>query len=112
MQPHTPLKGRKRRRRARAYILLSTIKGQAEEAALIMQQNAGVVLVERIEGPPDIIGVVEALDRQELANAIMKVLSSIEAITDRVELLPVRENTVARFRRPRTSDIVTKSQEN
>ena len=92
MQPSIPLRRRKRKSRARAYVLLRTVQDCAGDAVLVLRRNVGVIAVDRIEGPPDIIVVMEAADRPKLAKAVIKALASVEPITDSVELLPVHDD--------------------
>jgi len=91
MQPSISVTKRKRRSRTRVYLLLRTVEGCAEDAVLLLRQNADVVAVDSLEGPPDIIVVMEARDRPKLAKAVMAALTSVDAMTDSVELLPVQE---------------------
>jgi hypothetical protein len=56
----------------------------------ILQHQAGVVAVDLVEGPPDIVFVVEAPDRVELASVLIKAVTSVESMTDGMELLPIQ----------------------
>lgn len=91
MQPSIPLRERKCNSRARVYVLLRTVQDCAGNAVLALRQNVGVVAADRLEGPPDIIVVMEAADRPKLARAVVKALASVEVMTDSVELLPVQD---------------------
>lgn len=95
MQPSIPLRERKRKSRARVYVLLRTVQDCAGDAVLVLRQNVGVVAVDRIEGPPDIIAVMEAAGRPKLAKAVVKALASVELMTDSVDLLPVQDGSSA-----------------
>ena len=95
MQPSIPLLERKRNSRARVYVLLRTAQDCAGDALLVLRQNAGVVAVDRIEGSPDIVVVMEAADRPRLAKAVIKALASVELMTDSVDLLPVQDGSSA-----------------
>ncbi len=75
---------------ARAYIFLDIREGKSIEAAEVMQSMCGVVIADLLEGPPDIVVVVEALDRTELASLINRALASIEALIEGLTLLPVQ----------------------
>ncbi len=75
---------------ARAYILLDTREGRSVEAAEALQAMRGVVIADPLEGPPDVVVVVEASDRQELARLTNRALASIEALIEGLNLLPVQ----------------------
>ena len=44
---------------ARVYILLDIVDGKAEQVVQVLQEIPGVVMVEALEGPPDMILVME-----------------------------------------------------
>ncbi len=56
-----------------------------------MRGKPGVVKADLLEGPPDVIVVVEASNRQELAELTMQVLASVETMTEHLQLLPTRD---------------------
>jgi len=39
----------------RAYILLDIVGGKAEQVTEVLQESPGVVMVDALEGPPDVI---------------------------------------------------------
>jgi len=75
----------------RAYILLDIVDGKAEQAVKVLRKSLGVIMVDALESPPDVIIVMEAPERQQLAKLTMQALASIETITEHVCLLPARE---------------------
>ncbi len=75
---------------ARAYILLDIREGRPVEAAEVLQSMRGVIMADPLEGPPDVVVVVEASDRQELARLTNRALASIEALIEGLNLLPVQ----------------------
>ncbi len=75
---------------ARAYILLDIREGKSVEAAEVLQSMRGMVIADPLEGPPGVVVVVEASDRQELAKLTNRALASIEASIDGLTLLPAR----------------------
>ncbi len=75
---------------ARAYILLDIREGKSVEAAEVLQSMRGVVMADPLEGPPDVVVVVEASDRQELARLTNRALASIESSIKGLTLLPVQ----------------------
>jgi hypothetical protein len=74
----------------RAYILLDITDGKIEQALKVLQKSPGIVMADALEGPPDVIIVMEAPERQQLAKLTVQALGSVEAITERVNLLPNR----------------------
>ena len=76
----------------RAYVLLEITDGNCEYAVQMLQTKTGVVLVDWLEGHPDIIAMVEAPDRQRLAEAMMPVIGCIDGITEDLHLLVTRDN--------------------
>ena len=83
---------------ARAYILLDIVDGRAEQAIKALRNSPGVITVETLEGPPDVVIVMEARERQELARLSVQALALVEKITEHVSLLPVtNESNTAAF---------------
>jgi hypothetical protein len=74
----------------RAYVLLHSAENHRRQAVKILQRQAGVVAADLVEGPPDIVLIIEANDRQELATVLVKAMASVENMTDGLELLPTR----------------------
>ncbi len=75
----------------RAYILLDILNGKAEQVAQSLKRNKGVVSVDVLEGPPDIILVLEASGRQKLAELTIQALASVESVTENMKLLPAQK---------------------
>jgi hypothetical protein len=73
----------------RAYILLCLAKGNPELVAQVLRRKPGVLMADPLEGPPDVIVVVEAPERQKLADLTVQALSSVEAMIENVRLLPI-----------------------
>ena len=72
----------------RAYVLLQADSNRCNDAVTTLKRQPGVVSVDRVEGPPDIVVLLEARDRSELASILIAALSSVEGITEGVDLLP------------------------
>jgi hypothetical protein len=77
---------------ARAYVLFEIVDGNREYAAQMLRSQTGVVFADRLEGHPDIIAMVEAPNRQRLAEAMMPVIGCIDGITEDLHLLVTRDN--------------------
>ena len=86
----------------RAYMLLDIVDRSCEYAVQMLRNRAQVMLADRLEGYPNIIVMVEAADRQGLAEAIMPVLGCIDGIAENMHLLVTRDNDTSR-------DLVTSS---
>ncbi len=78
---------------ARVYVLLSVISGQSEVVARALRSQAGVVATDVLEGPPDVMVVIEAPERQRLAELMTHALTSVEIMTDNMQVLPTQSGT-------------------
>ena len=75
---------------AKVYVLLNVTGGKPDEVAQTLRRKPGVVTVDLLEDPPDIVMVVETSTRQKLAELTIQALASVEAATQDVQLLPTR----------------------
>lgn len=75
----------------RLYILLYTVDGKAERVAEVLRGSPGVIMVDVLEGPPDLIIMAEAAGREQLAKLTIKALTSVETMTEYFRLLPARD---------------------
>ena len=73
----------------RAYILLHLAKGNPDRVARALRRKPGVLMADPLEGPPDVIVVIEAPERQRLADLTVQALSSVETMIENVRLLPI-----------------------
>ena len=80
---------------ARAYMLLDIVDRSCEYAVQMLRSRAEVILADRLEGYPNVIAMVEAADRQSLAEAIMPVLGCINGITEDLHLLMTQDNEIS-----------------
>jgi hypothetical protein len=79
----------------RAYMLLDIVDRDCEYAVKMLRSRAEVILADRLEGYPNVIAIVEAADRQSLAEAIMPVLGSIDGITEDLRLLVTQDDEIS-----------------
>jgi len=79
----------------RAYILLDIVDRSCEYAVQMLRSTAQVILADRLEGYPNIIAMVEATDRQSLAESVMSALDCIDGITENLHLLVTRDDQMA-----------------
>jgi len=76
---------------ARVYILLDVVDGKSEQVAQTLRGKPGVVNVDQLDGPPEVIMVVEAYDRQQLAELTIQALTSVETMTEGLQLLSTKD---------------------
>ena len=79
----------------RVYILLDIVDGKAEHVAQVLRSSPGVVMADVLEGPPDVIIVMEVPKRRRLAKLAVEALAAVETITEHVRLLPARDRSSA-----------------
>jgi hypothetical protein len=72
-------------------MLLDIVDRSCEYAVQMLRSQAEVILADRLEGYPNIIAMVEAADRQSLAEAVMPVLDCIDGITEGLHLLVTQD---------------------
>ena len=73
----------------RTYVLLRTVNGDSERVLGALRGKEGVVSVDPVEGPHDVVILIEAAGRQQLADLTISALDSVNAMTEEVHLLPV-----------------------
>ena len=78
----------------RAYMVLDIVDRDCEYAVKMLRTRSEVILADRLEGYPNVIAVVEAADRQSLAEAIMPVLGCIDGITEDLRLLVTQDDEI------------------
>ena len=76
----------------RVYMLLDIVDGSSEYAVQMLRGKAGIFLTNWLEGRNDIIAMLEAPDRQRLAEVSMPVIGCIDGITEDLHLLVTRDN--------------------
>jgi hypothetical protein len=72
----------------RAYVLLRTDSKRRDLARDILERQPGVIAVDLVDGPPDIMVVLEAAESQRLASHLLQAMTSVQDFTDSVDLLP------------------------
>ena len=81
---------------ARAYVLLRAVPGARPRLVQTLLKQPGVVTVDEVEGPLDIVLVVEGPDRPRLARTMMRALASVEMMFDGLETLPAQRRRPGR----------------
>jgi hypothetical protein len=79
----------------RAYMLLDIVDRSCEDAVQMLQSREEVILADRLEEHPNIIAMVEAKDKESLAEAIIPVLGCIDGITEGLHLLVTRDYEIS-----------------
>ena len=82
----------------RAYVLLDVMDGYCDFVMQVLRSRTGVIMVDETEGPADIVMVVEASDRHELAGRTVRALAAVEDMTMSMQLLPARGDGVAGYK--------------
>lgn len=77
----------------RVYVLLDIVDGKAEKAARFLRESPGVVMADALEGPPDVIMIIEAGELQQLAKLTNQALVSVESMTENACVLPAQHRT-------------------
>jgi hypothetical protein len=72
----------------RVYILLDVVEGKAEEAARTLRGNPGVKLADVLEGRPNVVTVLQARSRSQLAELTNRALALVEGVTESLQVLP------------------------
>jgi len=73
----------------KVYILLDVVDGKTNRVVKTMRKTPGVITVEALEGPPDVILLMEAADRQRLAKIAVQALTLVGKMAERIQLLPI-----------------------
>lgn len=76
----------------KVYILLDIVDGNTERVVQVMRETPGVVMVEELEGPPDVILAMEASERQQLAKVTIQALAPVGTMAERIQLLSINKN--------------------
>jgi len=79
----------------KVYILLDIADGKAEQVAQVLRESPGVVNADTVEGPPDVVIVMGAPTREQLAKWTVEALATVDALTEQVCLLPARDRSIA-----------------
>ena len=72
---------------ARIYMLLDILEDKYTYALQILKSITGVVIADALEGHPNTLVILEAPDQQRLVELMMRVLGSVDSVTEDVHLL-------------------------
>jgi len=76
----------------RVYILLETTEGKSDKVAQDLRLKPGVVMVDLVEGPPDIVVTIEASERQQLAQYLMPALAVVDSVAEDLHILVAHDD--------------------
>jgi len=77
----------------RVYMILDIMEGKHGEAVQNLQATPGVQWVDVLEGQWDVITAIEASNRSRLAQLLVRAISSVETITEDIQLLPTYDGS-------------------
>ncbi len=89
---------------ARAYILLDVNQGKVEQVVRTLRSKPGVKTVDLLDGPPDVVLMLEARSRKKLVQFTLDALEIVEAMIEGTHVLPVSFGPVFRPRVPAAED--------
>jgi hypothetical protein len=75
----------------RIYLLLDVLKDKSDQVTENLQGRPGVVIADPLQGPPDVMIVVEASNRQSVTELAIQAIASVETMTKGVRVLPTRD---------------------
>ena len=76
---------------AKVYVFLDLVHADIEQVARTLRSKPGVATVDVLEGPPDLLTVIEAPQRQKAGECLMGLLDSIDGMIENLYMLPVQE---------------------
>ncbi len=71
----------------RVYIVLDIIVGKSSQITQALQSKPGVILADELEDQSKAIIVVQAADRQKLAEFAIQAIESVESVTEGIQFL-------------------------
>ncbi len=80
---------------SRAYVFIDTAEGKADKVARILRDRPGVLAADLLEDSPRVIMVVEAPERQKLAELTIRALTAVEPMTQGTQILPSKDFAVS-----------------
>ena len=75
----------------RVYVLLDLLDGKSDQMIRTVHGKPGVVMADTLDGSPNAVVVIQAGDRHKLAQFTVRVISSIEPMTQSLQLLATRD---------------------
>jgi len=75
----------------KVYVLLKIKEAKCEQAVRVLRRKPGVRILDVLEGAPNLVMMIVAPDRRQLAELTIDAITSVEEITEDQQLLPVRD---------------------
>ena len=72
------------------YILINVTEEKAGQVARMLRGQPGVKMIDLLEGPPDVVVILQARSRHKLANLTNRALALVDSMTEGIQVLPVR----------------------
>jgi uncharacterized protein with GYD domain len=91
----------------RVYVILNIMEGKRSEAVQSLRANPGVRWVDVLEGQWDVITAIEASNRSRLAKLVVRAISSVETITEDIQLLPTYDGSSMESKTDRVGTVAT-----
>lgn len=79
----------------RVYVILDVIDGKPDQVVRSLRNKSGVVMADVLEDSSNVITVVEASERQRLAELTVRALASVESMAECLEIMPARDRHCA-----------------
>jgi hypothetical protein len=78
----------------KAYVLMDVVDGKCDQVTRTLRGGPGVITVDLLEGPPQVVMVVEASERQRLARLTVQAIAEVEMMTEDIQLLPAHDGLI------------------
>lgn len=88
-------RSRRSAQKARVYVLVDVAGGCHQEVASALRKKPGVVMADNVEAQQKVIMVVEAQDRQRLAELTVRALASVETAIGEMHLMPAEVHQIS-----------------
>ena len=75
----------------RVYAFLEVMEGKSDQVVRVPSSKAGVRAINMLDGLPNVIMLIQACDRHQLAELTNQALASTETMTEGVQPLPTRD---------------------
>ena len=79
----------------KVYVLIDIIEDKIDSTVKALKNVPGVIAADVLEGPHDLVLVLEASERQWLAEETVHALNLLGTVIERVEVLPVKKIPVS-----------------
>lgn len=76
---------------AKVYVLLTIMQDKITQAVEILRSYNGVVMVEGLEGVPNVVMILQVSKRKKLAEKTIAAIVAVENMTEDLQLLPVQQ---------------------